>query len=224
MRRTQINELMEEATGFFAAQGFMLPPWAFRAPGDWRGRYATDSEIVDNMLGWDLTDFGSGDFVRRGLLLFTVRNGNPKKDRKSYAEKAMIVQEGQVTPLHFHWSKMEDIIVRAGGRLVVELYGSTREEGLSKERVRVRVDGVLREVEAGGSLVLGLGESVCLLPGMYHRFFGEAGSGPVLVGEVSAVNDDLSDNRFYEQVGRFPQIDEDAEPLHLLVSDYRKYL
>ena len=42
----------------------------------------------------------------------------------------------------------------------------------------------------------------------------------MLVGEVSQVNDDFSDNRFYEAVGRFPSIDEDEAPWRLLVSDY----
>lgn len=68
------------------------------------------------------------------------------------------------------------------------------------------------------------GESICLEQGVYHRFYGEPGKGKVLVGEVSMVNDDASDNRFYEPVGRFPEIIEDEEPLHLLASDYRKFI
>jgi D-lyxose ketol-isomerase len=59
---------------------------------------------------------------------------------------------------------------------------------------------------------------------MYHRFYGEAGKGKVLVGEVSMVNDDNSDNCFYETIGRFPVIEEDEQPLHLLVSDYSKFI
>ena len=50
------------------------------------------------------------------------------------------------------------------------------------------------------------------------------GSGTVMVGEVSQCNDDTSDNRFFEPVGRFPEIDEDEAPLHLLCSDYDKFL
>ncbi|MFA7141628.1 MAG: D-lyxose/D-mannose family sugar isomerase, partial [Proteiniphilum sp.] len=34
---------------------------------------------------------------------------------------------------------------------------------------------------------------------------------------------DTADNRFNETVGRFPKIEEDEEPIHLLVSDYEKY-
>ena len=59
---------------------------------------------------------------------------------------------------------------------------------------------------------------------MYHRFYGEEGKGKVLVGEVSTVNDDSTDNCFYEKVGRFPVIEEDEQPLYLLVSDYEKFL
>jgi D-lyxose ketol-isomerase len=224
MRRSEINGRIAEAEAFFDAMLFRLPPWAFRGPGDWKESRGNDTEIVENMLGWDLTDFGSGDFDRVGLLLFTLRNGNPKRDQKKYAEKIMIVGEGQETPLHFHWSKMEDIIVRGGGNLVVQLWASTADEGLSGERLSLRVDGSSREVDAGASITLRPGESVCLEPRVYHRFFGEAGKGRVLVGEVSAVNDDSADNRFYAPAGRFPAIEEDEAPLRLLAADYGRYL
>ena len=78
-------------------------------------------------------------------------------------------------------------------------------------------------VPAGGTLTLHPGESVCLPQRNYHSFWGEPGRGTVLVGEVSRVNDDRSDNRFYDPVGRFPTIDEDEAPLHLLCSDYARY-
>lgn len=223
MRRSEINRRIADAEAFFDGMGFRLPPWSRRSPREWKGWRESESEIADNMLGWDLTDFGSGDFDRIGLLLFTLRNGRIGGDAKPYAEKAMIVGEGQETPLHFHWSKMEDIIVRGGGRLVMQLWASTPEEGLSDEPVRLRVDGALRELPAGASLVLSPGESVCLEPGVYHRFFAEEGSGRVLAGEVSAVNDDKADNRFRDPVGRFPEIEEDEEPYRLLVSDYARY-
>ena len=224
MKRSEINQLISESIIFFNQRKFKLPPWAFWKPEDWKGKYDTCSEIVDNMLGWDLTDFGSGDFSNRGLILFTIRNGNQQKDKKTYAEKAMIVGENQETPMHFHWSKMEDIINRGGGNLVIELYNSDEKEDFSNEDIRVKVDGVLRTVKPGGKVILTPGESICLEQGMYHRFYGEPGRGKVFVGEVSAVNDDNIDNRFHELVGRFPEITEDEEPLHLLVSDYKRYL
>ncbi len=65
------------------------------------------------------------------------------------------------------------------------------------------------------------GESITLPTRQYHKFWGEGSR--VLVGEVSNVNDDNIDNRFYEPVGRFPDIEEDEEPLYLLCNDYGKY-
>ena len=37
-------------------------------------------------------------------------------------------------------------------------------------------------------------------------------------------NDDLTDNRFLEPLGRFSTVEEDETPLHLLCSDYKHYL
>ncbi len=224
MKRSEINQLIRNSIEFFNEMNFKLPPWAYWEPEEWKGKYDTCSEIIENMLGWDLTDFGSGDFHKRGLILFAIRNGNQKLDNKIYAEKIMIVEENQETPMHFHWSKMEDIINRGGGNLVIELYKSDKNEDFSDEDLDVKIDGVKRTVKPAGKVILTPGESICLEQGMYHRFYGEEGKGKVLVGEVSAVNDDSTDNRFHEEVGRFPEIIEDEEPLHLLVSDYKKYI
>jgi hypothetical protein len=38
------------------------------------------------------------------------------------------------------------------------------------------------------------------------------------------VNDDANDNRFLQPAGRFPEIIEDVDPYHLLVSDYGRLL
>lgn len=213
---------MRSALEFFAENKFNLPLWATYRPADWKGKYATHSEIIDNVLGWDLTDFGSGDFNKRGLLLFTVRNGNLQRDRKSYCEKIMIAGVQQETPLHFHKLKMEDIINRGGGFLEIEFYQSTPDGRLSDKDFEVKVDGVVTPLKAGSLVQLAPGQSVTMDPGVYHRFYGVGA--PVLIGEVSTVNDDTNDNFFYEQVGRFPQIEEDEEPLYLLSGEYRNYL
>lgn len=63
-----------------------------------------------------------------------------------------------------------------------------------------------------------------MVNGLYHSFWGEPGQGKILVGEVSKVNDDRVDNRFYQPVGRFPQVEEDERPLFLLSADYGKFL
>jgi D-lyxose ketol-isomerase len=222
MKRSEINRYIEDSIDFFKQNYFYLPRWAFYSPEAWRHADASHQEIIDNMLGWDITDFDHGDFLKSGLILFTLRNGNPKHDTKPYAEKIMVVREKQTTPMHFHSSKMEDIINRGGGNLVIEIYGSNSDGKFSSESVELKVDGVRRKVNPGGKIVLEPGESICLKQGVYHSFWGETGKGKVLVGEVSMVNDDTSDNHFYEKQGRFSQVIEDEPPKHLLAVDYKK--
>ncbi len=225
MKRSEINARIRDADAFFKHQGFRLPPFAYWTPADWAARGPEVAEIVDHALGWDITDFGSGDFERLGLFLFTVRNGAAADLQRGggrvYAEKLMIVGVNQVTPYHFHWHKVEDIINRGGGTLVVQLYNSTPEGVLADSAVTVRTDGVERRLPAGDKVALAPGESITLTTGLYHQFWGE--SERVLVGEVSCVNDDNTDNRFLDAVGRFPEIEEDAAPLYPLCGEYRKY-
>ncbi len=227
MKRSEINSIIRQADSFIQERGFFLPPFAYWSPADWKKNRAKASEIIESGLGWDITDFGSGDFKKCGLFLFTLRNGRPEnftnKTGKMYAEKIMIVEVGQITLMHFHWSKMEDIINRGGGKLVIQLYNATDGEQLDKSTpVKISTDGVVREVAAGGTISLAPGESVTLVQRCYHEFQGAEKK--VLVGEVSLVNDDSNDNRFNKPVGRFPEIQEDEDPLHLLVSDYARFL
>jgi D-lyxose ketol-isomerase len=224
MKRSEINSIIRDAREFFRKYQFHIPPWAYWSPEEWKGKYQICSEIVDHGLGWDITDFGSGNFKKRGLLLFTIRNGSIHKDDKKYCEKVMIVREKQVVPMHFHWSKTEDIINRGGGNLIIELYMAYKNEQLSDKPFTASVDGIVRTFEPGYKLVLTPGESITLPPFLGHRFYGETGTGDVLVGEVISVNDDKTDNRFMEEIGRFPTINEDEKPLHLLVSDYSNYI
>jgi D-lyxose ketol-isomerase len=224
MKRSEINSIIINAKEFLSSKLFLLPEWATWILEDWKENSDKIDYIKERMLGWDITDFGSGDFYNRGLFLFTIRNGKYGVDKKPYAEKIMIVEENQETPFHFHWSKMEDIINRGGGNLVIELYNSTPDEKFDTTDVNVRIDGILHTVPAGSPVVIKPGQSICLEQYIYHRFYGEPGHGKVLVGEVSQCNDDTTDNRFYESVGRFPDIDEDVKPIHLLCSDYQKFV
>ncbi len=227
MKRSEINTIMRDGLAFLAQRRFLLPPFASWTPEAWRAKGPECRDIVEQQLGWDITDFGSGDFAGTGLFLFTLRNGTAAgladPSGKTYAEKIMIVREGQVTPTHFHSQKMEDIINRGGGNLVIRLWNATDDDRPADTPVTVCTDGVQRTVAGGGTITLHPGESVCLAQRNYHRFWGEPGQGTVLVGEVSRVNDDHTDNHFHDPVGRFPQIDEDEAPLHLLVGDYPAY-
>ena len=223
MKRSEINFLIQEAISLFRHNGFHLPPFAFWAPEVWQEMDQSADEIRDNALGWDVTDFGLGNFAETGLLLFTIRNGNyAKKSQypKGYAEKIMVVREEQVTPMHFHWQKREDIINRGGGNLVIEMHLADRQEQLSGEIFFVTIDGVRRQFGPGDSVILTPGESICLEPFLYHSFYGEKGGGSVMVGEVSDVNDDERDNRFLRAIGRFPTIVEDEPARYYLCNEY----
>ena len=125
--------------------------------------------------------------------------------------------------MHTHVIKAEDIINRGGATLVIELYGSDPQGGFDERAGgTVMCDGIRRDFAAGEKLRLAPGESVTLMPGDWHAFWGEGGD--VLIGEVSTVNDDLTDNIFREPIGRFSDIEEDVAPMHLLVSDYDRWL
>jgi len=225
MKRSQINAIIREADAFMRAHGFHLPPFAYWTPEEWTHKGEEVSEIVDCMLGWDVTDMGSGNFEKVGLILFTVRNGRVENLKtctgKTYAEKLMMAEVDQRTPYHFHWTKTEDIIVRAGGKLAIQLYNSTEDGGLADDDVTVSMDGVRYTFPAGHIVTLSPGESITLPTGLYHQFWGVESR--VLIGEVSVVNDDNSDNRFLEPMGRFPTIEEDEPPLYLMVGDYPRY-
>lgn len=219
MKRSEINEIQRKAKLFLSKHSFNLPPWAFWSPEKWKSSGKETDEIKECMLGWDITDFGSNDFYKRGLFLFTLRNGNQSTySNKVYAEKIMIVEVNQETPMHFHRLKMEDIINRGGGVLCIQLFNSNENEGFSDKEFKVSIDGIQRMVRAGETIRLQVGESICLEPFVYHRFWAEKET--CLVGEVSMVNDDTQDNRFYEDIGRFPEIEEDEPIVHLLSADY----
>jgi D-lyxose ketol-isomerase len=225
MKRSEINEVLREIIALCRQYHFNLPSWGFWSPEEWLKAGHEYDEIRDCKLGWDLTDYGSGDFGKIGLALFTIRNGFPggsSQYDKPYCEKLLVVKENQYTPYHFHFDKMEDIICRAGGNLMVKVYNSTPDtEELDKENpVPVNVDGHRYEVEPGATLRLTPGMSITLPSFNYHTFWAEEGHGTALVGEVSKVNDDEHDNRFLDNVARFPAIDEDEEPLHLLCNEY----
>ncbi len=174
------------------------------------------------MLGWDVTDFGRGDFSRVGRTLFTLRNGRHDDPRysKIYGEKVIYNPEGQRAPLHFHRSKMEDIVNRGGGNILIVLWKAGPDDRPSEEAFSLLVSGVRKRIAAGTTLRIEPGESICLPPRTLHQFWGEEGTGPSLSGEVSSVCDDRTDNFFMEQSERFPPIEEDEPPRYLLCSEY----
>ena len=224
MKRSEINAALKEMEQMINDYRVALPPFCQFTPDEWNDKGHEYDEIRDNMLGWDITDYGLGKFEEVGFSLITLRNGNLKmqdKYKKTYAEKLLYIKESQYSPMHFHWSKMEDIINRGGGNLLIRVYNSTENEDMDKvSDVYVHLDGREVVVPAGTQVKLMPGESISIQPYLYHDFEVEKGSGPVLIGEVSQCNDDNTDNRFYEPIGRFPTIEEDEAPYRLLCNEY----
>ena len=223
MKRSEINAALKEMEGMIRDYRIALPPFCYFTPEEWQQKGHEFDEVRDNMLGWDITDYGLGRFDEVGFSLITLRNGNlKKKDRypKPYAEKLLYLKEGQYSPMHFHWYKMEDIINRGGGTVLIRVYNADEKEELDRESpVTVHTDGETRTVPAGTQIVLEPGQSISITQKLYHDFEVVPGTGPVLLGEVSQCNDDNSDNRFNPPVGRFPAIEEDEAP-YRLCSEY----
>lgn len=227
MKRSTINGIMAEADDMIRSFGFKLPPFAYWAPEEFAARKTEAEALITARCGWDITDYGAGDFDAMGLFLFTLRNGRLADLQRGggmcYAEKLLISRQDQLSPMHTHVIKAEDIINRGGATMVVELFGSDDDGNFAEDRGgMVMCDGIARSFAPGEKLKFAPGESLTLLPGDWHAFWGEGGD--VLIGEVSTVNDDETDNIFREPIGRFAEIEEDVAPTHLLVSDYAKWL
>jgi len=223
MKRSQINDIMGEADEMIRAHGFTLPPFAYWSPAEFAAHADKARALIDARCGWDITDYGKGDFGRLGLFLFTLRNGRlgdlHRGGGMCYAEKLLISKQDQLSPMHSHVIKAEDIINRGGATLVVELFGSDDAGNFAQDKGgTVMCDGIARAFSAGEKLRFAPGESLTLMPGDWHAFWAEGGD--VLIGEVSTVNDDETDNLFRDPLGRFSTIEEDVAPQHLLVSDY----
>ncbi len=228
MKRSEINAHIARAAADFARVGIALPPFAAWGPADWAEAGEAVRDLVETGCGWDVTDFGSGDFARRGLLLFTARNGRPdgagRSGNRPYAEKIMIARRDQLTPMHRHVEKTEDIICRAsldpGATLGIKLFMAAPDGGIdTAAEVTAHLDGRAHRLAPGTVVNLPPGASVTLFPGTFHAFWGA--DGDVVIGEVSSVNDDATDNYFAEPLDRFSTIEEDAPIVRPLVNDRR---
>lgn len=210
MKRSAVNHAVRRAEATLEVHSWALPVWARWAVQDHRANPELSAWLRERQLGWDVTDFGAGDFAARGLTLFCVRNGTAGPEERPYAEKLLFVDVDQETPFHAHKIKLEDIIVRGGGTLCIEFTpeGAVRDIDVDT----LRIDGAFAPL-FGQVHRLTAGQSVTVPRGIQHRFWGEGA--PVFVAEVSQCNDDLTDNYFLQPLGRFSRIQED-EPPHRL--------
>jgi len=221
MKRSEINEAITAAIGFFRDMGFPLPAYADWSPTDWSPRIMEFAEVLDLGLGWDVTDFGSGDLSSVGRTIFTLRNGRGDLEYpKSYAQKVMHMPEGQKSIVHYHRLKMEDIFNQGGGNIQVACWRIAADGSPSSERLELSVSGRRTQVMAGTPIHLIPGNWVCIPPNTYHQFWAEQGHGAVLSMEISSICNDFSDNIFWPQGVRFPPIEEDKPARYVLCHEY----
>mgnify|MGYP006281764845 FL=1 len=191
MKRSEINKAIADAMLAFQRHDWALPP---------------DPK-------WDVTGFGLGNFNKYGLVLVNLA------ELPQYCEKLMFAKAGQLTPIHKHNSKQEDIISRVGV-LTIQLYSQDEQGNFleSEGEVKTLINGEEVSFQSGTILYLKPGERVTLKPGSYHRFW--PASQYCIIGEVSTYNDDVTDNVFVNKdVGRFEAIDEDEPAIYPLISD-----
>jgi D-lyxose ketol-isomerase len=227
MKRSQINQELKWAKDLLDKNNIKLPPFGYWTLEEWKSDKKDLSALKEVMLGWDITDYGKDKFNQLGAVLFTLRNGSLKDNRigTPYAEKLIVLKDGQRLPIHYHASKTEDIINKAGGVLAIKLYNSLENGEVDyKSEVSVDLDGVTYVFEAGEEVNILAGNSITLRPYMYHMFWAKEGCGDLICGEVSSINDDNTDNYNAEEVSRFSKVEEDEAILHPLCNEYTAVL
>jgi len=217
MKRSEINAAISKAKDMINRYSWELPKWGYWSKEEYNKNTNLKNYLKNHQMGWDVTDFGKGEFEKKGITLFCIRNGiQGNNDDKPYAEKLLFMREGQEIPFHSHKVKLEDIINRGGGELVIEFLEVDSNQIESNSKIDVLVDGEIVSIAPREPLILKRGQSVTVERNIYHKFYSAEGSGMVMAGEVSQVNDDNKDNYFLESVGRFAEIQEDEEILHPL--------
>jgi len=226
MKRSEVNAALNWAKDLLAKYQIRLPEFAYWSLDEWKAHKDSIGAIKRTMQGWDITDYGTGRFDEIGCVLFTVRNG--VQDDPSvgvpYCEKYLLFKEGQRLPNHYHVYKTEDIIVHAGGQMAIKLFSTDASGKMTGEPVKIFRDGIPYTYASGEEFYVTAGNSVTLTPHMGHIFGTKAGTGDLVCGEVSRVNDDNTDNYWLENTSRFAEIEEDEPILHPLCNEYDKVL
>lgn len=225
MKRSEINNALIWAKDLLEKNNFKLPPFGYWTLEEWLEKKEKIKTITEVMLGWDITDFGNNNFEIFGAVLFTLRNGSLTDSSVGtpYAEKLILLKDGQRLPVHYHGSKTEDIINRGGGILSIKLYNSKSDGSVDYDSdVDVIMDGIDYKFKAGEEIEITPGNSITLRPFLYHLFWAKKGCGDLVCGEVSSINDDNTDNFNGEPVSRFSTIEEDQDILHPLCNEYKK--
>lgn len=226
MKRSLVNASIKYAKELLEKNNIRLPEFGYWSVDKWKENKGKLGVIKQLLLGWDLTDHGLGKFEEIGCTLFTVRNGilNKPEIGVPYCEKYLIFQDGQRLPIHYHAFKTEDIINRAGAPFFIKLYNTENGSAVDSP-VFVYQDGIEHKYNPGEEVMIFPGCSITIPPGLAHAFGSKPGTGDVICGEVSKINDDATDNYHIEiPPKQYADIDEDEVILHPLCNEYERVL
>jgi len=222
VKRSFVDSRIDRMLELCACQGVALPPFALWREADFRANPDAASLIAERGMGWNVVEFKPGLFAREGLTLFTLRMGEWRDlgagRGRLYAEKAILAEDGQRAPHHYHLVKTEDVVNRGGARFVVELFKVDARGAPLKERFRALKDVSVLDLNPGDQVRLEPGESLTLDPFIADAFWAEGG--PAVAGEVSLANDDTTDNYFVPPLGPLGPIEEDAQARYVTVRDH----
>lgn len=224
MRRSFIDRRIEAMLELCDRCRFKLPPFAQWSEAQYRAQAASARLIRAAGLGWNVVEFAPGAYAAQGLSVFTARMGDWRNlaagGGRLYGEKAMMAEDGQVTPRHYHVVKTEDILNRGGARFIVELCKVDAAGARLDERFGALKDAETLDLAPGARVTLEPGESLTIDPFIAHSFWAEGGA--VLAGEVSLANDDATDNYFQPPLAPFAPIEEDAPMRYVTVRDHAR--
>jgi D-lyxose ketol-isomerase len=222
VKRSFIDGRIEAMLKLCDRHGVTLPPFAFWDAAAFRKQSEAAALIAARGMGWNVVEFKPGAFATEGLTIFTLRMGDwreaESKGGRLYAEKAIMSDDGQRAPHHYHVAKTEDIVNRGGARFVVELFKVDRNGAPTRDRFRALKDVMMLDLGPGDEIRLEPGESLTLEPFVAHAFWAEGGT--ALAGEISLANDDTTDNYFLPPLAPFDPIGEDAPARFVTVRDY----
>ena len=199
MKRSAVNQAIAWAKDYLHKNNIHLPEYAYWPLETWKA------------------NAGKLDTVRNGSI-------DDKSVGVPFCEKYIVMRDGQRLTNHYHVAKTEDIINRAGGVLRLYLWKVDPATGkMTDEDVDVYMDGVLHTFKAGEEVLVEPGNSISLTPYIAHIFGPKPGS-DLVVGEVSSINDDNTDNYFLEECLRYTTIEDDEPMTCPLCNEYDKAL
>ena len=93
MKRSEINKALKELEAMCAKEHCYLPPFCHFTPEQWQEKGHEYDEVRDCCLGWDITDYGQGNFDKIGFSLITIRNGSQTmKENTALPSKTAVFQ------------------------------------------------------------------------------------------------------------------------------------